>query len=178
MRNPGSTPGYSSPEAMREAFGEGKAILERHIELAQSTPTLTKSLYIEKMLRLNLGEFDLIGRVDRVDEHPDGSLEIVDYKSGRTSVQPKDVQSDLAMGCYQLLLKRLHPDRSIKATIIALRTGESATSTLTEGEEKTSSTTSRNSVIGFSPRIGMRRSQCAKHSGCRKCHLPLCMKST
>lgn len=126
--------GYSSPEAMREAFGEGKAILERHIELAQSTPTLTKSLYVEKMLRLNLGEFDLIGRVDRVDEHPDGSLEIVDYKSGRTSVQPEDVQSDLAMGCYQLLLKRLHPDRSIKATIIALRTGESATSTLTEGE--------------------------------------------
>jgi len=126
--------GYASPEAMREAYGEGKAILERHIEVAQATPTLAKSLYIEKMLRLDFGEFDLIGRVDRVDEHPDGSLEIVDYKSGRTYVQPEDVQSDLAMGCYQLLLKRLHPDREVRATIIALRTGDTATSSLSEAE--------------------------------------------
>ncbi len=120
--------GFASAEEKQEAFGEGKEILERHVQQTIATPSKAKVLLVEKQLRMALcEEFDLIGRVDRVDEHPDGTLEVVDYKSGRPSVSQEDVQSDLAMGIYQLLLSEKFPGRPVQATIVALRTGDRAT---------------------------------------------------
>lgn len=124
--------GYESAEEMSEAFGEGKEIVERHIEQVLSMPATAKTLWVEKMLRKDLGEFVLIGRLDRVDEHDDGSLEIVDYKSGRTAVSEEEVESDLAMACYQVLVKDRFPDRAAWATILALRSGASASASLSE----------------------------------------------
>lgn len=121
--------GYSSPDEMADAIGEGKQILERYVE-QQRVPTAAKTLCVEKTFKLDFDDFRLLGRVDRVDEHPDGSLEIVDYKSGRQTVTDEDVASDLAMGCYQLLVRHKHPDRRVFATIHALRTGDKASAEL------------------------------------------------
>lgn len=119
--------GFSSAEEMQEAFGEGKEILERHVAATIARPREAKVLMVEKQLKMAFGQdFDLVGRLDRVDEHPDGTLEIVDYKSGRTDVSEAEVESDLAMNIYQLLLSEKYPDRPIKATIVALRSGKSA----------------------------------------------------
>lgn len=126
--------GFNSAEEMAEAFGEGRVILQRHVEQVQSRPATAKTLYVERQLRYDMGEFALIGRVDRVDEHPDGTLEIVDYKSGREQVTEEEVATDIAMACYQLLLRRKFPDRRVTASIVALRTGSSATASLSEVE--------------------------------------------
>lgn len=123
--------GFQSPEEMQEAFGEGKEILERHIERAQSASSDAKVLLVEKQLTMPFGEdFDLIGRIDRLDEHADGTLEIIDYKSGRQEVTESEVETDLAMNLYQLLAHHRFPGRSIKATIIALRSGRFASHSL------------------------------------------------
>jgi putative RecB family exonuclease len=54
---------------------------------------------VEEPFRLDLGRYTLIGTLDRVDELPDGSLRIVDYKTSRTPPQDPDTfQLDL----YQL----------------------------------------------------------------------------
>jgi putative RecB family exonuclease len=119
--------GYSSAEEMQEAFGEGREILERYVGNVEAQDSPAKVLLLEKQLRMPFGDdFDLIGRIDRVDEYPDGTLEIIDYKSGRDSVRPEDIESDLAMAIYQLLVRHEFPGRPIKATIVALRTGVSA----------------------------------------------------
>jgi putative RecB family exonuclease len=119
--------GFSSAEEMQEAFGEGRQILERHVANSVAQPREAKVLLVEKQLRLSFqDDFDLVGRIDRVDEHPDGTLEIIDYKSGRMEVSEADIEADLAMGIYQVLLAEKYPDRPIKATIVALRSGESA----------------------------------------------------
>lgn len=119
--------GFTSQEEMQEAFGEGKEILERHIEEVRSRPRDAKVLLVEKQLKMPFGDdFDLIGRIDRVDEYPDGTLEIIDYKSGRQDVSEADVESDLAMNIYQLLVHHKYPGRNVKATIVALRSGRSA----------------------------------------------------
>jgi len=76
----------------------------------------------------------LSGRVDRVDEYHDGSLEIVDYKSGRETVSEEDVAKSLALNIYQLLLKHKMPERRVFATLVALRTGARASWEL--GEEQ------------------------------------------
>ncbi|HWD40871.1 MAG TPA: PD-(D/E)XK nuclease family protein [Fimbriimonas sp.] len=126
--------GFSSAEEMAEAYGEGKLILERHVEEVQRRPATAKTLFVERQLRWDAGQFVLVGRLDRVDEYEDGSLEIVDYKSGRESVDEDDVRFDLALGCYQLLLKKKLPDRDVRATLVALRSGQSASASLSDAE--------------------------------------------
>lgn len=128
--------GYSSAKEMQEAMSEGKMILQSYIEKIQLEPFPSKTLYLEKLFRLDLGEFILLGRVDRVEEHPDGKIEIIDYKSGRESITNEDVASDLAMACYQLLLNAKHPDRQILASIVALRANEKATASMSQEELK------------------------------------------
>lgn len=122
--------GYSSQDEMMQALSEGKAIVERYIDSVSAEPTTTQTLFVEKQLRSDLVRFDLVGRLDRVDEHEDGSLEIIDYKSGRESVSVEEVATDLAMGCYQLLLRDQFPDRPVSATIIALQSGCRASATM------------------------------------------------
>ncbi|MFI5385261.1 MAG: RecB family exonuclease [Fimbriimonadales bacterium] len=126
--------GFSSAEEMAEAYHEGKEILERHVEDYKKRETRGRVLFVEKQIKLDMGEFDLTGRIDRVDEHEDGTLEIVDYKTGRDEVSAKDVETDIAMGCYQLLLSRGFPGRPVIATIYALRSGEQATESMTMEE--------------------------------------------
>ncbi|MEX2244161.1 MAG: PD-(D/E)XK nuclease family protein [Fimbriimonadaceae bacterium] len=119
--------GYASHEEMMQAMSEGKAIIETYIENFKAQPVTAKTVYIEKLLRRDLGPFVLIGRLDRVDERDDGTLEVVDYKSGRQTVLAEDVATDLAMNCYALLLQERHPGAKLAASIVALRTGEKAT---------------------------------------------------
>lgn len=118
--------GYSTAQEMQEAMAEGKAILEAHISHHVETPTEAVPVMIEKRLRMDMGEFELLGIVDRVDQHPDGRLEIVDYKSGRQTVEQQDVAGSIAMACYQSLVAHAHPGVPVQATIVALRSGARA----------------------------------------------------
>jgi len=126
--------GFSSAEEMAEAFGEGKQILDRYVREATVKETTAKTIFVERQFRYDMGDFVLIGRLDRVDKHEDGTYEVVDYKSGRGGVTEEEVATDIAMSCYQLLLRRRFPDHPVRATIIALRTGASASAALRDEE--------------------------------------------
>ncbi|MFN3682777.1 MAG: RecB family exonuclease [Fimbriimonadaceae bacterium] len=124
--------GFESPEAMAQAFAEGKEIVEQHVRREIERPPEARTIAVEKLLRADLGDFVLIGRIDRLDEYPDGTLEIVDYKSGREATSDEEVASDLAMCCYQLLVRERYPGRPVRATILALRSGTAGTASLTD----------------------------------------------
>lgn len=126
--------GFSSAEEMSEAYHDGLEMLERHVEDHQKRAISGQVLFVERTLKLDMGRFDLIGRIDRVDEHADGTLEIVDYKTGRDYVTKEEVAADIAMGCYQLLLSETYPGRRLLATIHALRTGKHASASLSQEE--------------------------------------------
>lgn len=126
--------GFSSAEEMAETYHEGKEILERHVEEFQKRESPARVLFVEKKVKMYFDIFDLTGRIDRVDEHEDGTLEIVDYKTGRDGVTTEDVATDIAMGCYQLMLASEFPDRKIIATIHALRSGVSASASMSADE--------------------------------------------
>lgn len=129
--------GYQSAEQEQAYKAEAVKILAAYHQRAVAVPVTEAPtlLYSEKTLNLPLSpEIVLSGRVDRVDAHPDGALEIVDYKSGRETVEPEHVAGALAMGIYQALLKHHHPDRRVFATIVALRTGASASHEQTDDE--------------------------------------------
>lgn len=140
--------GYTGGEQEAEYRAEGLRILQEYHAVQQAVvadaakradaPPTPKVLFTEKTLRIDLSpEVALSGRVDRVDEHFDGALEIVDYKSGRESVTEENVAGSLALGVYQLLLRRKYPDRRVFATLVALRTGSQASHELSGEDQKT-----------------------------------------
>jgi putative RecB family exonuclease len=128
--------GFANAEEMAEVYGEGKTILRRHVEEATHDLVSAKTLFVEMQFRRDLGPFVLVGRPDRIDEHEDGTLEIIDYKTGHEEVTPEDVASSIAMGCYQVLLASAFPDRPLRATILSLRSGKSASYSMSNAERE------------------------------------------
>lgn len=128
--------GYGSAQEMQEALGEGKRIVATYIQHEVIRAKNAKTIFVEKLFRLDMGEFDLIGRIDRVDEYENGTLEIVDYKTRRAGVTDEEVRDDIAMSCYQLLLREAFPGRKIRAVIHAIQTNSRGTAELTDREAK------------------------------------------
>ncbi len=127
--------GYTDEAQEREYKETGTQIIQAYHEAHQQRVVAQiETIATEKTITCDLGNFKLSGRVDRIDRHEDGTLEIIDYKSGRWEVTSEQIHDDLAMSCYQLILSELYPDSPIMATIYALRSGTSATASLTKEE--------------------------------------------
>jgi DNA helicase-2/ATP-dependent DNA helicase PcrA len=57
--------------------------------------------WVERSFSFRLGRHLLRGRVDRVDKHPDGSYELIDYKTGRAKTAD-DLRQDIQLSIYQM----------------------------------------------------------------------------
>lgn len=127
--------GYASKEEEAQHRETGERIVQAyHSAHQERIIAQVETIATEKTIACDLGAFKLSGRVDRIDKHTDGTLEIIDYKSGRWEVSEEQVYNDFAMRCYQLILSDLYPDAPIKATIYCLRSGISATASLCSEE--------------------------------------------
>jgi putative RecB family exonuclease len=123
--------GYETAEQEAEHHDRALELVSAyHAAYQQKTEIGTVTLFTEKTISWDFTRFRLTGRVDRIDQHPDGTLEVIDYKSGRSDVTARDVAGSLAMNCYQLILHHLYPDSAIRGTIYSLKSGVSATSAL------------------------------------------------
>lgn len=124
--------GYASEDEEKEYMEKGERILRSY---HSSTPAEeVKTLFTEKTVKWDMGEFVLNGRLDRLDEHTDGSLEIIDYKSGRLSITEDEVRDNLAMSVYQLIVGKLNPGRRVFASIYCLAGGMKASAELSSEE--------------------------------------------
>lgn len=126
------TAGYSTPEEAAEAFAEGRVMLEGYVAAVSQQAEGVTTLFVEKDLQLDMGEWVLSGRIDRIDEREGGSIEIADYKTGGST--PESPIFDIAMGCYALLVRALFPGRNLVTTIISVRSGERASAERNEIE--------------------------------------------
>lgn len=124
--------GYADTREEQAFKAAGEQILKDYISAA--VPVGVKTLFTEKMLKWDMGDFILAGRLDRLDEHPDGALEIVDYKSARLFTTEEEVRSDLAMSIYQLIVRQLNPGRRVFGSIYCLAGGIKASAELSDEE--------------------------------------------
>ncbi len=124
--------GFGSPEEEARFRDAGQRILRDYHRAAASAAS--RVVLLEKQLRRDYGSFILAGRLDRLDEHADGSLEVIDYKSTLSEVTPEDVRGSLALGCYTLLVRHHFPGRPVRASIYALASGLRATAEFPEEE--------------------------------------------
>jgi putative RecB family exonuclease len=82
---------------------DARAIEEGHTLLVdyfrRQADTWPKVRFVEQAFRVQLGRYLLVGTLDRVDELPDGTLQIVDYKTART---PPQIPDTLQLDFYQV----------------------------------------------------------------------------
>ena len=58
-------------------------------------------MWFERSFSFKLGPHVLRGRVDRVDRRPDGSYELIDYKTGKARTE-EQLREDVQLSVYQM----------------------------------------------------------------------------
>ena len=58
-------------------------------------------VWFERSFAFRIGPHLLRGRVDRVDRHPDGTFELIDYKTGRAKTE-QELREDVQLSVYQM----------------------------------------------------------------------------
>jgi DNA helicase-2/ATP-dependent DNA helicase PcrA len=61
----------------------------------------SEALWFERSFAFRIGPHLLRGRVDRVDRHPDGTFELIDYKTGRAKTE-QELREDVQLSVYQM----------------------------------------------------------------------------
>lgn len=126
--------GYSSPDEAEEALAEGRSIIASFVEAEVGRTAEVEVLDVERRIQLDMGEYILLGVVDRINRLDNDTIEVVDYKSLREGTAEDDVRFDVAMNVYQLLVRSIFPAKRYLSTIVALRTGEATSVEVTEAE--------------------------------------------
>ena len=73
--------------------------LRRYHARASSSPASPR--WVERKFDFRIGPHHLRGRVDRVDELPDGGFELIDYKTGSPKPE-RELESDIQLAIYRL----------------------------------------------------------------------------
>ncbi len=73
---------YQSKDQKDKYYKKGKDILKGLYESSKDKWTIPVAL--EGWFKLKIGDYFINGRMDRVDKLPDGSLQIIDYKTGQS----------------------------------------------------------------------------------------------
>ncbi|MDQ5882963.1 MAG: nuclease family protein [Patescibacteria group bacterium] len=107
-------------------FQEGLRMLEQYYKF--NFPPKTTILDLETRFEAVVdetpdqpgGKHILTGVIDRIDKLPDGSLEIIDYKTGKRMPSQKEVDSNLQLALYALGLKRKWPKVDLEQLRLSL----------------------------------------------------------
>src|SRR5579872_6967089 len=82
---------------------QGLTQLRDFLGAARSIPS-DQVLHTEESFEIRLGEITVVGRIDRIDSRPDGSVAIVDYKTGKARDQ-ENADESLQLSLYAIAAK-------------------------------------------------------------------------
>ena len=75
------------------------------------------------------------GYIDRVDQERDGSVRVVDYKTGKWEVAQKNIPANLQLGLYALVAREKFPHLNpVRGELYYLRSGKRKSHTYTDDE--------------------------------------------
>lgn len=102
-----------------ELINTGKEILDEFFD--QYAETKFDVLHKEYGFKFVLGSYLISGYIDRIDSWGEDGVKIIDYKTGKWEVSPKDIPTNLQLGIYAMAVDYLYPDKNIYAELYYLR---------------------------------------------------------
>lgn len=123
--------GYETKQHMELRKQRGEEILTLFYERFKND--IPQVEYLEKGFRLKIDDYVISGRIDRADKRADGSLHIIDYKTGRSRTE-KQVQEDLQLAIYALAADQCF---GIPASLLTLHFLDADESVSVEPSEET-----------------------------------------
>ena len=95
---------WKDEDEEREAFQtDAMAMLEGY--RSKDSNRACKVLMAEAQFTVKMGRHTLTGTIDQVRQHPDGTLELVDFKTGKTAPSQAFVDIDYQLGIYAYALR-------------------------------------------------------------------------
>ena len=91
--------GFGDSDDERQFRERAVAALERYWHSERESDS--EAVWFERSFAFRLGPHLLRGRVDRVDRHPDGSYELIDYKTGKSKTET-ELREDVQLSLYQM----------------------------------------------------------------------------
>jgi ATP-dependent exoDNAse (exonuclease V) beta subunit len=113
---------FCAPEQAPSLQDLGRTYLRRAFDAGD----LSKPLLLEQPFSLRVDGLRLTGRIDRVDRHPDGGYEVIDYKTG-SAKRAADLQRDLQLGVYALAAREVFHFDPLSLSYYYLETSERVT---------------------------------------------------
>jgi len=99
--------GYADEQVRESWRGKGRRILQRYLADERDRRTVIKA--VEREFVYPLGRHEVRGMIDRIDRHPDGKLEVMDYKTygDGSALEPRDELQlrFYGLGCREALAK-------------------------------------------------------------------------
>jgi len=83
---------------------QGVAQLREFLASARTLPA-AHVLHTEQSFEIRVGPTSVVGRIDRIDRRPDGSVSIIDYKTGKARDQ-EDADQSLQLSLYAIAAKQ------------------------------------------------------------------------
>ncbi len=96
--------GYASKEERDKYQIKGREALKKFLIAYKAGPTDTEILFLEKKFSFKIGGAVIKGAIDRVDKLSDGTLEVVDYKTGKNK-EKLEFKDKRQLILYQLFLE-------------------------------------------------------------------------
>jgi DNA helicase-2/ATP-dependent DNA helicase PcrA len=91
--------GFGDSDDEQQFRARAVEALERYWRLDRSSEA--EPVWFERSFAFRLGPHLLRGRVDRVDRRPDGSYELIDYKTGKAKTET-ELREDVQLSLYQM----------------------------------------------------------------------------
>ncbi|HYE59714.1 MAG TPA: ATP-dependent DNA helicase, partial [Candidatus Kapabacteria bacterium] len=104
---------YENKRQREEYYEKGKEILKVFYASHEGNWTIPVSL--ESWFKIKVGEYIVHGRIDRIDKLADGTLEIIDYKTGQAKEKVTGEEKDQLL-IYQIAVETLPEYKSIGKT--------------------------------------------------------------
>lgn len=114
--------GYSSAAEQMEWYLKGKKMLEEYAEREYGRKTTVDST--EREFIFGDGKWTFRGKIDRIDRHPDGTWEVIDYKTGTDIDFSQAVTDSLQLGIYAVGARRAWGLQNGKASIYFVAYGK------------------------------------------------------
>ncbi len=96
--------GYQSKEERNKYYQQGRQALKKFLQqINQQVPTI---LFLEKSFSFHLDQDTIKGTIDRVDKLADGSLSVIDYKTGEAK-EELNYKNKRQLILYQIFLEKI-----------------------------------------------------------------------